>query len=119
MVEKGPISKKPALDTILEVSSILERASTILPKLDGTKEKCEAGETSKGPLKELEMILEVDEDMATAMWEAVHCKNEASKSENLTPPFSYMDASQSIEDNHPPANSLNRKTLTLPCLEKR
>ena len=55
-MKRGPISKKPALDTILEVSSTLERASTILHELDGTKEKCEAKETGKGPLEELEMI---------------------------------------------------------------
>ena len=95
----------------------MEKASKILPKLDGTKEKCEAGETSKGPLEELEMIPKVDEDMATAMWDAVHYKNEASNSENLMPSFSYMDASESIEYNHP-KNLLNRKTLTIPCLEK-
>ena len=32
IMEKGQISKNPALDTILEVSSTLERASTILPE---------------------------------------------------------------------------------------
>lgn len=109
-LKRMPMSVKPPSDTILEVSSTLERASTT-PTDKTLKDHKKQDEPPQIPERTLEDILEVDEDMAVALWREVQTRADEERSEHLTPPISLMDGNQSLEDNCP-ADSLNQRTIS-------
>ena len=63
----------------------------------------------------MDLIPEMEKEMAAAMWEAVQQKVDEIKGETLTPPMSFMDGNQYLGDNCV-ANSINRCTASQPPL---
>lgn len=108
IVLKGPIKLTPSLEAILEVSSTLERESTV------SREKETLGDQNKQdvekPMQKLESTLEdipeVDEDMAKELWRDVQKRADEERKEHLMPPFSFMNGYQSLAKKFP-ADSLN------------
>ena len=102
---KGPKKLKPSLETILEVSSRRERARTesnAEPELN-TQTSWEAIFPEDIPA--------ADEEIASSLWREVRGKTNKARSGIGSPPFSFMNANQPLEDQWA-ANSLSQRTAT-------
>ena len=89
---KGPKKLKPSLETILEVSSKREKARTesnTEPELD-SQDYWEAAFLEEMPV--------VDEDIASSLWREIRGKTDNARSGIGSPPFSFMNANQPLED---------------------
>ena len=110
---KGPRKLKPSVETILEVSSRQEKArieSNAEPELDSQ---------ASWEATFLEEIPAVDKDIASSLWREVRGKTDKARSGIGSPPFSFMNANQSLEDRWA-ADSPNRRTATRSlCQESR
>ena len=96
----GPKKLKPSLETILEVSSRRERARTesnVEPKFNSQ---------TSWEATFLEEIPAVDEEIASSLWREVRGKIDKARSGIGSPPFSFMNANQPLEDQWA-ADSLN------------
>ena len=71
---KGPIILKPPLDTILQVSSALEKESTILRGEETLSDQRKQDDLPQIPKRTLEDIPEVDEDMVVTLWREVQIR---------------------------------------------
>lgn len=108
---KGPMSLKPTLDTISEVS---------LQKENTNSESQECGELRHREIFEpidLEEILEANEEMALNIWKVVQKRVDDDQSGRFTPPFPFVEANRPLEDRWV-VDSLNRHTATLSQSEK-
>ena len=97
---KGPKKLKPSLETILEVSSRRERART------ESNAKLEIDSHASWEATFLEEIPAADEDIASSLWREIRGKTDKARSGIGSPPFSFMNANQSLEDRWA-TNSLN------------
>ena len=89
---KGPIKLKTSLETILEVSSRQERART--------KSNAELEHDSQASWEAtfLEEIPAADKGIASSLWREVRGKKNKARSGIGSPPFSFMNANQPLED---------------------
>ena len=97
---KGPKKLKPSLETILEVSLGRERART------ESNAELEHDSQASWEATFLEEIPAADEDIASSLWREVRGKTDKARSGIGSPPFSFMNANQPLEDRWA-ANSLN------------
>ena len=97
---KGPRKLKPSLETILEVSSKRKRART------ESNAEPEFDSQASWEATFLEEILAADKDIASSLWREVRGKTDKARSGIGSPPFSFMNANQPLEDRWA-ADSLN------------
>lgn len=111
-IPNQPIKLTPSLKAILEVSSTLERESTI-PREEplGNQDKQDVEKPTQKLESTSEDILEVDEDMAKEWWREVQKRADQEGKEHLAPPFSLTDDYQSL-DEICLANSLNQTKIS-------
>ena len=102
---KGPRKLKPSLETILEVSLRQERART------ESNVDLEQDSQASWEATFLEEIPAVDEEIASSLWSEVRGKADKARSGIGSPPFSFMNANQPLEDKWA-ADSLNQCTAT-------
>ena len=95
-ITRGHVSKRPNLETILEVASSEEREGSVNIGLPPHKHDM----PNQAMNATLDGISEVDEQLAREMWEAVQKHIEENLSDdNISPPFSIMDLEQSLGEN--------------------
>ena len=97
---KGPKKLKPSLETILEVSLGREKART------ESKAEPEFDSQASWEATFLEEIPAANKDITSSLWREVRGKTNKARSGVGSPPFSFMNANQPLEDRWA-AESLN------------